>query len=80
VRPVFSSYSINFVVFLLQAEERTLWQAQKTYIDMSPYMYADRVKKPILLIHGDEDNNAGTMTMQVHFKTLAILLTLAVLC
>jgi hypothetical protein len=43
-------------------------------------MYADRVKKPILLIHGDEDNNAGTMTMQVHFKTLAILLTLAVLC
>ena len=32
---------------------------------MSPYMYADRIKKPILLIHGDEDNNPGTMTMQV---------------
>lgn len=48
-----------------QAEERTLWAAQKTYIEMSPYMYADRIKKPILLIHGDEDNNAGTMTMQV---------------
>lgn len=59
---------------LWQAEERTLWEAQKTYIDMSPYMYADRVKKPILLIHGDEDNNAGTMTMQVHFRTIGVLL------
>ena len=67
-------------MFLLQAEERTLWQAQKTYIDMSPYMYADRVKKPILLVHGDEDNNAGTMTMQVCFRTQVILLTLTVLC
>lgn len=58
------AYNRTLTPFGFQAEERTLWQAQKTYIDMSPYMYADRVKKPILLIHGDEDNNAGTMTMQ----------------
>lgn len=70
MRPVYSSC---LIILLLQAEERTLWQAQKTYIDMSPYMYADRVKKPLLLIHGDEDNNAGTMTMQVHFRTIASL-------
>jgi dipeptidyl aminopeptidase/acylaminoacyl peptidase len=58
------AYNRTLTPFGFQAEERTLWEAQKTYIDMSPYMYADRVKKPILLIHGDEDNNAGTMTMQ----------------
>jgi predicted alpha/beta-fold hydrolase len=33
---------------------------------MSPFMLADRIKKPILLIHGEDDNNSGTMTMQVH--------------
>ena len=49
----------------MQSEERTLWEAQKTYIEMSPFMLADKVKKPILLIHGEEDNNAGTLTLQV---------------
>lgn len=49
----------------IQAEERTLWEAPKTYIDMSPFMLANKIKKPILLIHGEEDNNPGTLTMQV---------------
>lgn len=50
---------------LSQAEERTLWEAPTTYINMSPFMLANKIKKPILLIHGEEDNNPGTMTMQV---------------
>lgn len=58
------AYNRTLTPFGFQAEERTLWEAQKTYIEMSPYMYANRVKKPLLLIHGDEDNNSGTMTMQ----------------
>nr|KJB49820.1 hypothetical protein B456_008G139300 [Gossypium raimondii] len=45
-------------------EDRTLWEATNTYVEMSPFMSANRIKKPILLIHGEEDNNAGTLTMQ----------------
>ncbi|CAK9227479.1 unnamed protein product [Sphagnum troendelagicum] len=58
------AYNRTLTPFGFQAEERTLWEAQKTYIDMSPFMLADRIKKPILLIHGEDDNNSGTMTMQ----------------
>jgi hypothetical protein len=35
---------------------------------MSPFMSANKIKKPILLIHGEEDNNSGTLTMQVNGK------------
>lgn len=33
-------------------------------------MAANKIKKPILLIHGEEDNNSGTLTMQVRFSIL----------
>ncbi|KAJ1412562.1 Six-bladed beta-propeller, TolB-like [Sesbania bispinosa] len=45
-------------------EDRTLWEATNTYVEMSPFMSANKIKKPILLIHGEEDNNSGTLTMQ----------------
>ena len=45
--------------FGFQAEERTLWQAPDTYSLMSPFNQADKIKKPLLLIHGEADNNAG---------------------
>lgn len=48
----------------MQAEERTLWQAPDTYMTMSPYMHAHVIKKPLLLIHGEDDNNPGTFPMQ----------------
>ncbi|SPQ96971.1 Peptidase S9 prolyl oligopeptidase catalytic domain-containing protein [Plasmodiophora brassicae] len=47
-----------------QREERTLWQAPEVYYKMSPYMAADRIKSPLLLIHGAADNNTGTYPMQ----------------
>ncbi|KAB2052602.1 hypothetical protein ES319_A12G133100v1 [Gossypium barbadense] len=50
--------------FQAQNEDRTLWEATNTYVEMSPFMSANRIKKPILLIHGEEDNNPGTLTMQ----------------
>jgi dipeptidyl aminopeptidase/acylaminoacyl peptidase len=56
----------------MQSEERTLWEAQKTYIEMSPFMLADKVKRPLLLIHGEEDNNSGTLTMQVCLNCLSL--------
>lgn len=47
--------------FGFQAEERTLWEATDTYINMSPYLQAHKIKKPLLLIHGEDDNNTGAM-------------------
>ncbi|KAJ0975576.1 hypothetical protein J5N97_017541 [Dioscorea zingiberensis] len=48
-----------------EANDRTLWEATSTYVEMSPFMSANKIKKPILLIHGEEDNNSGTLTMQI---------------
>ena len=45
-------------------ERRTLWEAPQTYLRMSPFMYADRIKAPLLLIHGEADNNTGTFPIQ----------------
>ena len=47
-----------------QAEERTYWQAEETYRKMAPFTYADRIKTPLLLIHGEADNNTGTHLLQ----------------
>lgn len=47
-----------------QSEQRTLWQAPDTYSRMSPFNNADKIKAPLLLVHGDADNNPGTHTMQ----------------
>uniref|UniRef100_A0A2N9IQG8 Probable glutamyl endopeptidase, chloroplastic n=1 Tax=Fagus sylvatica TaxID=28930 RepID=A0A2N9IQG8_FAGSY len=58
------AYNRTLTPFGFQNEERTLWEAQTTYVEMSPFMSANKIKKPILLIHGEEDNNSGTLTMQ----------------
>lgn len=47
-----------------QAEERTIWQTPETYMKMSPFLMADRISKPLLLVHGEDDNNSGTFPMQ----------------
>ena len=31
---------------------------------MSPFSYADKMKRPLLLIHGEADNNTGTFPIQ----------------
>ncbi|GJY61914.1 probable glutamyl endopeptidase, chloroplastic [Tanacetum coccineum] len=58
------AYNRTLTPFGFQNEDRTLWDATDTYIKMSPFMAANKIKKPILLIHGEEDNNSGTLTMQ----------------
>ncbi|XP_009774674.2 probable glutamyl endopeptidase, chloroplastic isoform X1 [Nicotiana sylvestris] len=58
------AYNRTLTPFGFQNEERTLWEATNTYVEMSPFMSANKIKKPILLIHGEEDNNPGTLTMQ----------------
>jgi dipeptidyl aminopeptidase/acylaminoacyl peptidase len=58
------AYNRTLTPFGFQAEERDLWHAQETYIKMSPFLYADKVKHPLLLIHGQADNNQGTDPIQ----------------
>lgn len=58
------AYNRTLTPFGFQNEDRTLWEATSVYVEMSPFMSANKIKKPILLIHGEEDNNSGTLTMQ----------------
>ena len=58
------AYNRTFTPFGFQREERTYWEAPELYNYMSPFMHADKVNEPILLIHGEEDNNSGTFPVQ----------------
>src|SRR6185312_1726056 len=50
--------------FGFQSERRTIWEAPETYLKMSPFMYANKIKAPLLLIHGEADDNDGTFPIQ----------------
>lgn len=58
------AYNRTLTPFGFQNEERTYWQAPEVYYKMSPFSYADKIKTPILLIHGEADNNSGTFPLQ----------------
>jgi dipeptidyl aminopeptidase/acylaminoacyl peptidase len=58
------AYNRTLTPFGFQSEERTVWQAPQVYVAMSPFMQADKIDEPILLIHGEADNNSGTFPMQ----------------
>jgi len=58
------AYNRTLTPFGFQAEQRTYWQATETYTEMSPFTYADQVNEPILLIHGEADDNSGTFPVQ----------------
>lgn len=58
------AYNRTLTPFGFQAEQRTYWQAKATYDAMSPFNYAPKIKAPILLIHGEADDNSGTFPIQ----------------
>ncbi len=58
------AYNRTLTPFGFQYEQRTYWEAPDVYNTMSPFMNANKVKTPILLIHGEADNNAGTFPIQ----------------
>ncbi|HRY43523.1 MAG TPA: prolyl oligopeptidase family serine peptidase [Thermoanaerobaculia bacterium] len=58
------AYNRSLTPFGFQAEERTYWQARDVYSRMSPFDHAAALNEPILLIHGEADNNPGTFTLQ----------------
>ncbi len=58
------AYNRSLTPFGFQNEDRTYWQAPELYNAMSPFSYADKIKTPLLLVHGEMDNNTGTFPIQ----------------
>ncbi|MGH9793423.1 MAG: prolyl oligopeptidase family serine peptidase [Candidatus Acidiferrales bacterium] len=58
------AYNRTLTPFGFQSERRTLWQATDTYMKVSPFLHAQKINEPILLIHGEADNNSGTFPVQ----------------
>jgi dipeptidyl aminopeptidase/acylaminoacyl peptidase len=58
------AYNRTLTAFGFQSERRTLWEAPEMYIKVSPFMVAHKINEPILLIHGEADNNTGTFPIQ----------------
>lgn len=66
------AYNRTLTPFGFQSEQRNYWDVPEIYNTMSPFMTANKMKKPMLLIHGDADNNPGTFTLQTerYFQAL----------
>jgi dipeptidyl aminopeptidase/acylaminoacyl peptidase len=66
------AYNRTLTPFGFQSEQRNYWDVPEVYNGMSPFMNAAKMKKPLLLIHGDADNNPGTFTLQTerYFQAL----------
>jgi dipeptidyl aminopeptidase/acylaminoacyl peptidase len=58
------AYNHTMRPFGFQNERRTYWQARDTYVKLSPVLQADKINEPLLLIHGEIDQNPGTVPMQ----------------
>ncbi|WP_194852345.1 S9 family peptidase [Nonlabens antarcticus] len=58
------AYNRTLTPFGFQSEERNYWEAPEVYNTMSPFMNAEKINEPILLVHGQADNNSGTYPLQ----------------
>ena len=58
------AYNRTLTPFTFQAEDRSLWEARDTYLQMSPFLYADQIRAPLLLLHNLDDTNVGTFPLQ----------------
>jgi dipeptidyl aminopeptidase/acylaminoacyl peptidase len=58
------AYNRSLTPFGFQNEERTFWEARDVYLAMSPFVSADSINEPVLMTHGEADNNSGTFPIQ----------------
>ncbi|QDK38622.1 prolyl oligopeptidase family serine peptidase [Bdellovibrio sp. NC01] len=61
------SYNKTLTPFGFQNERRTVWEAPEVYAKVSPFFFADKMKTPLLIMHGADDANPGTTPMQASF-------------
>lgn len=66
------AYNRTLTPFGFQNETRTFWEAPDVYAKMSPFWHAHKIKEPILLIHGELDNNSGTFPIQSERMYMAL--------
>lgn len=66
------AYNRTLTPFGFQSEQRNYWDVPNVYNEMSPFMNANKMKTPMLLVHGEADNNPGTFTLQTerYFQAL----------
>lgn len=66
------AYNRTLTPFGFQGEQRNYWDAKAVYDDSSPFRFAEKMKTPLLLVHGENDNNSGTFTLQTerYFQAL----------
>lgn len=66
------AYNRTLTPFGFQSEQRNYWEVPEVYNTMSPFMNAAKMKTPLLLTHGEADNNPGTFTLQTerYFQAL----------
>jgi dipeptidyl aminopeptidase/acylaminoacyl peptidase len=66
------AYNRTLTPFGFQSEQRNYWESPEVYNNMSPFMNAEKMKTPLLLVHGEADNNPGTFTLQTerYFQAL----------
>lgn len=58
------AYNRTLTPFGFQGERRNFWEAPDLYAKVSPFYYADKINEPVLMIHGEADNNTGTYPIQ----------------
>ena len=58
------AYNRTLTPFGFQSERRNFWEATDVYTKVSPFFYADKINEPLLMIHGEADNNQGTFPIQ----------------
>jgi len=58
------AYNRTLTPFGFQSERRPLWEAKDVYFSISPFLHADKINEPMLMIHGERDNNSGTFPIQ----------------
>ncbi len=58
------AYNRSLTPFGFQNERRTFWEAPEIYFAMSPFMHADSINEPLLMLHGEADTNSGTFPIQ----------------
>ena len=58
------AYNRTLTPFGFQSERRTIWEAPELYLKVSPFMFATKINEPMLMIHGETDDNTGTFPIQ----------------
>ena len=58
------AYNRTLTPYGFQNERRTIWEAPELYLKVSPFMFASKINEPVLMTHGEADDNTGTFPIQ----------------